>query len=127
VDRGAAHPPEALREVPAFSRNLVRIAPERCPYSSGTLSALARNRCPFSAGLRSKHAKVEDWARQSKATGLDNFPCEAMAENKAWLEVAMVAADLVCWSKLICSPTSRRSPAARSKRSVTRSCTWLGS
>jgi hypothetical protein len=39
---------------------------------------------------------------KSKATGLDNLPCEAMAENKAWLEVAMAAADLVCWSKLIC-------------------------
>lgn len=49
-----------------------------------------------------KHARVEDRVRQSKATGLNNFPCEAMAENKAWTEVAMAAADLVCWSKLIC-------------------------
>ena len=49
-----------------------------------------------------KHARVEDRVRQSKATGLNNFPCEAMAENKAWMEVAMAAADLVCWSKLIC-------------------------
>lgn len=49
-----------------------------------------------------KHARVEDRARQSKATGLNNFPCEAMAGNKAWTEVAMAAAGLVCWSKLIC-------------------------
>jgi hypothetical protein len=49
-----------------------------------------------------KHARVEDRIRQSKATGLNNFPCEAMPENKAWMEVAMAAADLVCWSKLIC-------------------------
>jgi len=41
--------------VSAFSRNVVRVTPERCPLCSGTLSALLRNRCPFSAGLRSKH------------------------------------------------------------------------
>jgi hypothetical protein len=49
-----------------------------------------------------RHARVEDRIRQSKAAGLNNFPCEAAAENKAWMEVAMAAADLVCWSKLIC-------------------------
>jgi hypothetical protein len=25
-----------------------------------------------------------------------------VAENKAWMECALAAADLVCWSKLIC-------------------------
>ena len=49
-----------------------------------------------------KHARVEDRVRQSKATGLNNFPCEAMAEDKSWTEVAMAAADLVCWPKLVC-------------------------
>jgi hypothetical protein len=49
-----------------------------------------------------RHARVEDRIRQSKATGLDNFPCRGFAENKAWTEVALAAADLVCWCKLIC-------------------------
>jgi hypothetical protein len=49
-----------------------------------------------------RHARVEDRIRQSKAAGLDNFPCEGIAENKAWMECALAAADLVCWSKLIC-------------------------
>ncbi len=49
-----------------------------------------------------RHARVEDRIRQSKAAGLNNFPCEGMAENKAWMEAALAAADLVCWSKLIC-------------------------
>ena len=49
-----------------------------------------------------RHARVEDRIRQSKAAGLNNFPCEGVAENKAWMECALAAADLVCWSKLIC-------------------------
>lgn len=49
-----------------------------------------------------RHARVEDRIRQSKAAGLNNFPCWGAAENKAWMEAAMAAADLVCWSKLIC-------------------------
>jgi hypothetical protein len=51
-----------------------------------------------------RHARVEDRIRQSKAAGLNNFPCEGMGENKAWMEAALAAADLVCWSKLICFP-----------------------
>lgn len=49
-----------------------------------------------------RHARVEDRIRQSKAAGLNNFPCWGVAENKAWMEAALAAADLVCWSKLIC-------------------------
>jgi hypothetical protein len=49
-----------------------------------------------------RHARVEDRIRQSKAAGLKKFPCEGVAENQAWMECALAAADLVCWSKLIC-------------------------
>ena len=49
-----------------------------------------------------RHARVEDRIRQSKATGLDRSPCHGFPENQAWLECALAAADLVCWSKLIC-------------------------
>ncbi len=31
-----------------------------------------------------------------------NLPCRDVAENNAWLETVLAAADLVCWSKLIC-------------------------
>lgn len=48
------------------------------------------------------HARVEDRIRQGKAAGLANFPCWGVPENRAWLEVVLAAADLVCWSKLIC-------------------------
>jgi hypothetical protein len=49
-----------------------------------------------------QHARVEDRIRQAKATGLRNLPCRAAAENNAWLEVLLAAADLVAWTRLIC-------------------------
>ena len=47
-------------------------------------------------------ARVEDRIRQAKAAGLSNLPCRELAENEAWLECVLAAADLVRWSKLIC-------------------------
>ena len=49
-----------------------------------------------------RHARVEDRIRQAKAAGLRNLPCKEAAENHAWLECVLAAADLVCWSKLVC-------------------------
>jgi Transposase DDE domain group 1 len=49
-----------------------------------------------------QHARIEDRIRQAKAAGLRNLPCKEAAENQAWLECVLAAADLVCWSKLIC-------------------------
>jgi hypothetical protein len=40
------------------------------------------------------HARVEDRIRGGKTTGLRNFPCRGYQENKAWLELALTAADL---------------------------------
>ena len=48
-----------------------------------------------------QHARVEDRIRQAKATGLRNLPCRAWNENAAWLEVVLMAADLITWTKLI--------------------------
>ena len=49
-----------------------------------------------------RHARVEDRIRQAKAAGLRNLPCKDSPENHAWLECVLAAADLVCWSKLLC-------------------------
>lgn len=48
-----------------------------------------------------QHARVEDRIRQAKATGLARFPAEGFAENHAWLQVVMIANDLITWTKLI--------------------------
>ena len=49
-----------------------------------------------------QHARIEDRIRQGKAAGLRNLPCREAPENHAWLEMVLAAADIVCWSKLIC-------------------------
>ena len=48
-----------------------------------------------------QHARVEDRIRQAKATGLRNLPCRGWNDNAAWLEVVLMAADLITWTKLI--------------------------
>jgi hypothetical protein len=58
-----------------------------------------------------QHARIEGRIRQAKAAGLRNLPCKAAPENNTWLEIVLAAADLVCWSKLICfadTPTIAR-------------------
>lgn len=48
------------------------------------------------------HARVEDRIRCGKTTGLRNLPCRGYAENKAWLELALTAADLLTWAQALC-------------------------
>ena len=48
------------------------------------------------------HARVEDRIRCGKATGLRNLPCRGYAENTAWLELALTAADLLTWTQALC-------------------------
>lgn len=48
------------------------------------------------------HARVEDRIRCGKATGLRNLPCRDYTRNKAWLELALTAADLLTWAQALC-------------------------
>jgi hypothetical protein len=48
------------------------------------------------------HARVEDRIRCGKDTGLRNLPCRGYAGNKAWLELALTAADLLTWAQALC-------------------------
>ena len=48
------------------------------------------------------HARVEDRIRCGKDTGIRNLPCHAFAANACWLELALAAADLLCWSQALC-------------------------
>jgi hypothetical protein len=48
-----------------------------------------------------QHARVEDRIREAKSTGLRNFPCHAMNENEAWLQVVLTAVDLIACTKTI--------------------------
>lgn len=47
------------------------------------------------------HARVEDRIRCAKDTGLDHFPSRSFAINTAWLQVVMLAVDLLAWTQTL--------------------------
>jgi Transposase DDE domain group 1 len=47
-------------------------------------------------------ARVEDSIRAGKDTGMRNLPHHAFAHNQTWLELSLIAQDLLCWMKLLC-------------------------
>jgi hypothetical protein len=48
------------------------------------------------------HARVEDRIRCGKASGLRNLPFRDFAANEVWLELVLVAQDLVAWTQRLC-------------------------
>ncbi|HUA71883.1 MAG TPA: IS1380 family transposase [Solirubrobacteraceae bacterium] len=57
------------------------------------------------AALELRHrgrARVEDSIRAGKDTGMRNLPHHAFAHNQTWLELSLIAQDLLCWIKLVC-------------------------
>jgi hypothetical protein len=48
-----------------------------------------------------QRARVEDRIRGAKATGLANLPFERMRRNAVWLELVLLAQDLVCWAQAL--------------------------
>jgi DDE family transposase len=57
------------------------------------------------AALELRHrgrARVEDSIRAGKDTGMRNLPHHAFAHNQTWLELSLIAQDLLCWTKLVC-------------------------
>jgi hypothetical protein len=57
------------------------------------------------AALELRHrgrARVEDSIRAGKDTGMRNLPHHAFEHNQTWLELSLVAQDLLIWMKLVC-------------------------
>ncbi len=57
------------------------------------------------AKLEARHrqrARVEDCIRNGKDTGMRNLPHHAFAHNQTWLELSVIAQDLLCWLRLLC-------------------------
>lgn len=48
------------------------------------------------------HARVEDRIRCGKQTGLGHLPSASIGINRAWCLAATIAADLLCWLRLLC-------------------------
>ncbi len=49
-----------------------------------------------------QRARVEDWIRSGKDTGMRNLPFTDFAANQAWLEISLIAQDLLAWAKRLC-------------------------
>ena len=53
--------------------------------------------------LRHRHrAHVENRIRAAKDTGLRNLPCADVVCNDAWLQLVLIAQDLIAWSQALC-------------------------
>ncbi|HEY5012030.1 MAG TPA: IS1380 family transposase [Acidimicrobiia bacterium] len=53
--------------------------------------------------LRHRHrAHVENRIRAAKDTGLRNLPCADVVCNDAWLQLVLIAQDLIAWSQVLC-------------------------
>jgi hypothetical protein len=59
---------------------------------------------PDVARLELRHrqrARIEDRIRCGKATGLRNLPFDRFRRNQVWLELVLMACDLVCWAQAL--------------------------
>jgi Transposase DDE domain group 1 len=48
-----------------------------------------------------QRARIEDRIRDDKDTGLSNFPFKEFALNEVWLEIVMLAHDLIVWTQTL--------------------------
>jgi Transposase DDE domain group 1 len=66
--------------------------------------------------LHRARASVEDRVRAAKQTGLDNLPFQGFDHNTVWLELSLIAQDLIAWTQhlaldddlAICEPKTLR-------------------
>ncbi len=49
--------------------------------------------------LHRARAGAEDRIRAAKQTGLDNLPFRDFAHNQVWLEISLIAQDLIAWTQ----------------------------
>jgi Transposase DDE domain group 1 len=49
-----------------------------------------------------QRARVEDRIRDDKDTGLQKFPFKDFALNEVWLQIVMLAHDLIVWTQALC-------------------------
>ena len=53
--------------------------------------------------LRHRHrAHIENRIRAAKDTGLRNLPCNDVVCNDAWLQLVLIAQDLIAWTQALC-------------------------
>ncbi|MEW5813760.1 MAG: IS1380 family transposase [Actinomycetota bacterium] len=104
--------PDTLRGWPAGMRVIARRerphpgAQLRLTDDSGwRITCFATNTVGWSiADLEVRHrqrARAEDRIRNLKDTGLTNLPFHGFAQNQIWLEITLLAADLLVWTQVL--------------------------
>ena len=73
---------------------------------TGLLTNTARGQLADLELRHRRHARVEDRIRNGKDTGLRNLPFHDMAQNRIWLAIAALAADLLAWTARLALPAS---------------------
>jgi hypothetical protein len=91
--------------------------------------AMATNTGRRAAGVHAArhraHARVEDRIRQAQDAGLGRLPSRVFAINAVWLELALVAADLLAWTQTILLTDAAELARRSGTRSATGCCTPL--
>jgi hypothetical protein len=89
----------ALRECDRRAAGVVR---RDCAAAFGRSSPTSptRTSLSWSAGT-AQRARVEDRIRDDKDTGLAKFPFKEFALNEVWLEIVMLAHDLIVWTQTL--------------------------
>ena len=58
-----------------------------------------REQLPFLEARHRAHARVEDRVKAIKQTGMGRFPSREFGINQMWLQLALMAADLIAWTQ----------------------------
>jgi Transposase DDE domain group 1 len=92
------HPAAQLRFTDRFGNRLTAFATNTSKGQHADLELRHRQR-----------ARCEDRIRAAKDSGLDNLPLKDLNQNRVWLAVVMLAADITAWAQLL-APHRLRSP-----------------
>jgi Transposase DDE domain group 1 len=89
------------REEPHSGAHFTLFDPEGWRYQA-FLTDSADDDLPYLEARHRGHARVEDRIRCAKDTGLRNLPFFEFAHNAVWLEVVLIAQDLIAWTQGLC-------------------------
>ncbi|MBV9193983.1 MAG: transposase [Solirubrobacterales bacterium] len=83
------------------SRRAADLHRPRRPRFQATLTDLQGDAVEIEC-LHRAHANAEDRIRAAKQTGIENLPFHEFALNAVWLELSMIAQDLIAWTQSLC-------------------------
>ena len=98
-------PPAAGRTSHRSDTRVRRHRRHRCPHHPPPTPAPTEpswSSPPPAAARHRPHARVEDYIRTGKDTGLGYLPSTSIDINRAWCVAATIACDLLCWLRLLC-------------------------